>query len=567
MKVTRSIAVLLGVALLSAVPVLPATAASAWPDGGLKVNLSVQRVAGSDRYGTAVAIAKQTYPGWTDVAHVVVASGEKRALADPLAAGSLCWAYDAPLLLVTGSGVPAPVKVALEEIRSINDTVTVTVVGGPVAVSPAAVAELEAIVGAGNVTQPWITGDRYTTAAGIAQLTSEVASDTARTIPARAFVANGTDAAGFVDALAASAVSAATGIPVLLVEKDRVPAATKGVIDASPPGSVVVVGGTAVVSGAAYTAAGGTTRWWGADRYGTAAVIATGARNRSWLTGSTVGMASAVPDALAGATNIGRSGGPLLYVYPHTVGPATAGYVHRNGGLVNSARLFGGTAVLTEGLVAEIKGAPTAPRVVAPTPTSWVGKKARVVVATGVNTTEVKVYTGTTLVASKVCPSYATVDLGVIPTPADGSTYRIVSRNPDGGESSASAGYRRHSYPAPTSIVVDKSDFRLYFFRNDVFVKSYPIAHGKPRTPTPVAIWRIDSKYYTDPAGVYGPRKMRMYRKIGSSYVRTGYAIHGTNQPWVIGTQASAGCIRMYNRDVLELFPQVPLGTIVQTRL
>ncbi|MDP2299508.1 MAG: cell wall-binding repeat-containing protein, partial [Actinomycetota bacterium] len=127
MKVTRSIVVLLGVALLSASPVLPAAAAGAWPDGGLKVNLSVQRVAGSDRYGTAVAIAQQTHPGWTDVAHVVVASGEDRALADPLAAGSLCWAYDAPLLLVTGSGVPAPVKTALEEIRSINDTVTVTV--------------------------------------------------------------------------------------------------------------------------------------------------------------------------------------------------------------------------------------------------------------------------------------------------------------------------------------------------------------------------------------------------------------------------------------------------------
>ena len=28
------------------------------------------------------------------------------------------------------------------------------------------------------------------------------------------------------------------------------------------------------------------------------------------------------------------------------------------------------------------------------------------------------------------------------------------------------------------------------------------------------------------------------------------YGIHGTNQPWSIGTQASAGCIRMFNRHV-----------------
>jgi lipoprotein-anchoring transpeptidase ErfK/SrfK len=52
----------------------------------------------------------------------------------------------------------------------------------------------------------------------------------------------------------------------------------------------------------------------------------------------------------------------------------------------------------------------------------------------------------------------------------------------------------------------------------------------------------------------------------GYRYVFTAYAIHGTNQEWVIGTQASHGCIRMYNRDVRELFPQVPLGTMVITR-
>ena len=40
----------------------------------------------------------------------------------------------------------------------------------------------------------------------------------------------------------------------------------------------------------------------------------------------------------------------------------------------------------------------------------------------------------------------------------------------------------------------------------------------------------------------------------------------GVNQQWVIGTKASHGCIRMYNRDVRQLFPSVPLGTMVYTR-
>jgi lipoprotein-anchoring transpeptidase ErfK/SrfK len=41
------------------------------------------------------------------------------------------------------------------------------------------------------------------------------------------------------------------------------------------------------------------------------------------------------------------------------------------------------------------------------------------------------------------------------------------------------------------------------------------------------------------------------------------YAIHGTNRPTSIGTYASAGCVRMLNEDVLELFERVSIGTPV----
>ena len=122
------------------------------------------------------------------------------------------------------------------------------------------------------------------------------------------------------------------------------------------------------------------------------------------------------------------------------------------------------------------------------------------------------------------------------------------------------------AYSWSTYIVVDKSDFRLYWVRNGVLRSVYPIAHGKVNTPTPSATWRIDAKYKTDPSSVYGPRKMRLFRQSGSGYAYTAYAIHGTNEPWVIGTQASHGCIRMYNSDVLKLWPEVPLRTMVVTR-
>jgi L,D-transpeptidase ErfK/SrfK len=42
------------------------------------------------------------------------------------------------------------------------------------------------------------------------------------------------------------------------------------------------------------------------------------------------------------------------------------------------------------------------------------------------------------------------------------------------------------------------------------------------------------------------------------------YGIHGTNNPPSIGTAASNGCIRMFNKDVEELFNKIPVNTIVR---
>ena len=41
------------------------------------------------------------------------------------------------------------------------------------------------------------------------------------------------------------------------------------------------------------------------------------------------------------------------------------------------------------------------------------------------------------------------------------------------------------------------------------------------------------------------------------------YRIHSTDAPWTIGTEASKGCIRMYNRDVLDLYPRAQIGAKV----
>lgn len=78
---------------------------------------------------------------------------------------------------------------------------------------------------------------------------------------------------------------------------------------------------------------------------------------------------------------------------------------------------------------------------------------------------------------------------------------------------------------------------------------------GKPSTPTPLGNFKIVNKVI-NPGGPFGVRWM------GLSI--PGYGIHGTNNPPSIGTRASNGCIRMYNKDVIEVFNKVPIGTPVQ---
>jgi lipoprotein-anchoring transpeptidase ErfK/SrfK len=43
----------------------------------------------------------------------------------------------------------------------------------------------------------------------------------------------------------------------------------------------------------------------------------------------------------------------------------------------------------------------------------------------------------------------------------------------------------------------------------------------------------------------------------------TLYRIHGTFEPWTIGTSVSSGCIRMINQDVMDLYNRIPVGTKV----
>lgn len=81
----------------------------------------------------------------------------------------------------------------------------------------------------------------------------------------------------------------------------------------------------------------------------------------------------------------------------------------------------------------------------------------------------------------------------------------------------------------------------------------FPIAIGKPDTPTPQGYWKIQNKKILSDFGVFGTYWMGLNQP--------GYGIHGTNQPELIGQAVSGGCIRMHNTDIQTLFPYVHIGT------
>ncbi|AGK99731.1 L,D-transpeptidase family protein [Desulfoscipio gibsoniae] len=97
---------------------------------------------------------------------------------------------------------------------------------------------------------------------------------------------------------------------------------------------------------------------------------------------------------------------------------------------------------------------------------------------------------------------------------------------------------------------------KLYYYNGERLIKEYPVAVGKPSTPTPPGNYKVKNKT-VNPGGVLGTRWMGLTIPGGN------YGIHGNNNPSSIGQAVSLGCIRMHNHHVEELFPQIPIGTPV----
>ena len=117
-------------------------------------------------------------------------------------------------------------------------------------------------------------------------------------------------------------------------------------------------------------------------------------------------------------------------------------------------------------------------------------------------------------------------------------------------------------------VVVSIPDRKLAVIEDGDVVTVFPIAVGKPSTPSPAGTFtiinRVTNPTYYKGGKVVGPGAANPVgtRWIGLS--EKGYGIHGTDNPRSIGFAKSHGCIRLRNQDVERLFEQVRTGDVVE---
>ncbi len=129
----------------------------------------------------------------------------------------------------------------------------------------------------------------------------------------------------------------------------------------------------------------------------------------------------------------------------------------------------------------------------------------------------------------------------------------------------------------PGELIVSFSDRMIYLVEKPGQATAYPIAIPREQddwkgvmsisqkkvnpswTPTPTMIKENPKLPSWVPGGhPMNPMGVRALY-LGSS----AYRIHGTDAPWTIGQPVSKGCIRLYNKDVVDLYDRVKIGTKV----
>ena len=120
------------------------------------------------------------------------------------------------------------------------------------------------------------------------------------------------------------------------------------------------------------------------------------------------------------------------------------------------------------------------------------------------------------------------------------------------------------------SIKVSKSQFLLTLYLDGTLYRIYQVGIGRDNR-TPVGTFKVRDKVInpawdspegrippSDPRNILGTRWMGLEATGDTSPYLTGYGIHGTTLPDTVGTPSSAGCVRLRNEEVNDLYDAIP---------
>ena len=122
-------------------------------------------------------------------------------------------------------------------------------------------------------------------------------------------------------------------------------------------------------------------------------------------------------------------------------------------------------------------------------------------------------------------------------------------------------------FQGPFEALVDLSEFELTVLLHGQYVKRYRVGTGKMDT-TPTGQFTVREKL--ENPTYYGPDGMVLepndpQNPLGERWIDIGnsFGIHGTIDPGSIGKSESAGCVRMRNEDVAEVYDLLTVGSTV----
>lgn len=117
-------------------------------------------------------------------------------------------------------------------------------------------------------------------------------------------------------------------------------------------------------------------------------------------------------------------------------------------------------------------------------------------------------------------------------------------------------------------VLVETESNQMIVERDGVEISRQTVATGTGNTPTPTGLFFVREVVTADPTGPYGPYVLGLsgYSDVLNTFADGEGAIglHGTNQPGLLGTNASFGCVRLTNESIFQLVRQLPIGTPVE---